>query len=116
MNKRDAELIGEFVAKMIAAPAHLRERIVARLVADAEGTPGTGVCICPQSPDRMARTAKLWNESFETVKLNMLLDHRCPHHGEKAQPALWGRHKEKVLEVKAAEWLSLGITSKEPQT
>lgn len=113
MNKRDAELIGEFVAKMIAAPAHLRERLVVRLLAaatDNVGTPGTGACICPSSPDRVRHMAELWHETFETVKLNILLDHRCGHHGEKAQPGLWGRHKEKVLEVKAAEWLALGIT------
>lgn len=110
MNKRDAELIGDFVAKMIAAPAHLRDPLIARLISgsDTIGTLGTGICICPSSPERVREIAVLWN--FETVNFKILLDHRCPHHGEKAQPALWGRHNEKILEVRAAEWLSLGIT------
>lgn len=38
---------------------------------------------------------------------SMTLDHRCKHHGEKAQPALWGRHKELHLLVKGQEWLAL---------
>lgn len=113
MNIRDARLIVALLRHLDTARMNEgegNEEAVADFLEAAEGTAGTGACICPQSPEQVRRMAALWHETFETVKLNILLDHRCPHHGEKAQPALWGRHKEKVLEVKAAEWLSLGIT------
>jgi hypothetical protein len=35
---------------------------------------------------------------------NYLLDHRCPVHGEKAEPAVWGRHKEMELLVPVRTW------------
>ena len=35
---------------------------------------------------------------------NYLLDHRCPLHGEKAEPAVWGRHTEMELLVAARTW------------
>jgi hypothetical protein len=35
---------------------------------------------------------------------NYLLDHRCPQHGEKAQPAVWGRHKDLELIVTIAQY------------
>lgn len=74
------------------------------------GQKGTGVCICKVSP------AIRWREAHRMIEdprasrhSDLFIDHRCPHHGEKAQPALWGRHKEKELQVKWAEWDSLGI-------
>lgn len=113
MNRKDAQLIVALLRHLDMA--HMNEgegseEAVADFLDTAEGKPGTGVCICPNSPDRVREMAELWHETFETIKLSILLDHRCPHHGEKAQPTLWGRHKEKVLEVRAAEWLSLGVT------
>lgn len=78
------------------------------------GKPGTGVCICQQSPDMLRRMAANWNEPIEKVNANMLLDHRCAKHGEKAQPTLWGRHKELQLSVTWAQWESLGVTYDEP--
>lgn len=74
------------------------------------GQKGKGTCICKVSP--MYR----WRDAHRTVEdprisrhSDMFLDHRCPHHGEAAQPALWGRHKEKELQVTWAQWDSLGI-------
>jgi hypothetical protein len=37
------------------------------------------------------------------------LDHRCPLHGEKAQPAVWGRHKELELFVAVRTWEILKV-------
>lgn len=31
---------------------------------------------------------------------NYVIDHRCPLHGEHAQPQVWGRHKELELVIK----------------
>jgi hypothetical protein len=60
-------------------------------------------CICKMSPEHSARSKDVGLE-----QLNMLLDHRCPKHGEKAQPALWGRHKELELLVTPEQWRVLG--------
>jgi hypothetical protein len=110
MNKRDAELIGEFVYKLISAPAHTRAVMLERFVAAAEGVSGTGVCVCKSSPEERQKHAERMGFTLAAMGMNMVLDHRCPHHGEKAQPALWGRHKEKELVVTPAQWLSLGVT------
>lgn len=70
---------------------------------------GTKVCICRMRPDRdRTRNGLLVDD------LNSVLDHRCPSHGEKAQPALWGRHKDLELIVTPAQWESLGVDI--PQT
>lgn len=76
---------------------------------------GTHTCICPASPEARERGAILSGETWETASkshfpVTALLDHRCPKHGEKAQPELWGRHKELELHVTYAQWKSLGIT------
>lgn len=68
------------------------------------GEAGTGTCICLMSPER-----NRYRNGALVDDLNSNLDHRCPHHGEKAQPALWGRTKELTLYVTPAEWDSLGI-------
>jgi putative sterol carrier protein len=70
---------------------------------------GTGACICRQSPATVREAAKHFSMAFELMERDMRLDHRCSHHGEKAQPALWGRHKELELSVTPAQWLSLGV-------
>ncbi len=61
------------------------------------------VCICKMSPEASERSAINGRE----YQLNMLLDHRCPLHGEKAQPDVWGRHKELELVVTPAQWDAL---------
>lgn len=90
--------------------AELTKRVAA--LERQAGQKGTGECICKGSP------AWRWRECYRTVEdprgggakhCNLILDHRCPQHGEKAQPALWGRHKDKELLVTWAEWDSLGI-------
>lgn len=117
MNKREAEIISQFVIHHVATMLNLTgmstETILDKFLQAAEGQPGTGVCICKQSPDHVAATAAKWQCKFEAANLNMMLDHRCPHHGEKAQPILWGRHKEKELLVTPHQWLSLGVTRSE---
>lgn len=104
------------------APSELRStacqrfrETVAETTPELVPIPGTGACVCPNSPERVRQMAELWHETFDTVKLNIILDHRCAHHGERAQPTLWGRHKEKELVVTAAQWNSLGVTYTEPQ-
>lgn len=77
--------------------------------------PGTGACICGHSPEAATRHALKMGSTLAAYNMNMQLDHRCPHHGERAQPTLWGRHKEKTLVVTPAEWNSLGVTYTEPQ-
>lgn len=86
----------------------------------AQGKPGAGVCICKASPEeREANSVRMgttWAvDSKSRFATSACLDHRCPIHGEKAQPALWGRHKEKELFVTYAQWTSLGITHEETQ-
>lgn len=121
MNVQDAGVIAHFVTDLIAASlsslGKSRDDVKAALnpvleefFKHAKGAPGTGICICGQSPEAIQRTADGWGCTFEATNRNLILDHRCPHHGEKAQPGLWGRHKEMVLMVRPAEWLSLGVT------
>lgn len=70
---------------------------------------GTGACVCKYSPERRKADAARMHESFDAWNGCMTLDHRCAHHGEKAQAKLWGRHKTVELDVTAAQWLSLGV-------
>ncbi len=111
MNRQHADWVAVLLARVVNDPSCLPEATT-EFLERFEGSPGTGACICPHSPERVRETADRWNEPFETVKLNMLLDHRCPRHGEKVQSAIWGRHKEKELIVTAPQWLSLGVTHK----
>lgn len=81
----------------------------------ARGRPGTGTCICGASPQMReewaAREGVTWEyQSKSRFPTSALLDHRCPWHGEKAQSALWGRHKDLELVVTYAQWSSLGVT------
>lgn len=69
---------------------------------------GTNKCICSMPPDR-ERT----RNGHVVDELNSVVDHRCPVHGERAQPALWGRHKDLRLIVTPAEWDSLGVATSE---
>ena len=71
-----------------------------------------GPCFCPASPaarqthmERMREWPdQRFNESWE-----LILDHRCPEHGERAQPRVWGRHRELVLRVNFRVWESLSV-------
>jgi hypothetical protein len=60
------------------------------------------LCICKLRPDR-DRTGDVADA------LNSVVDHRCPLHGEKAQPGVWGRHKELELVITPAEWDALRV-------
>jgi hypothetical protein len=75
----------------------------------AAGQKGNGACFCRASPAARWREGVRVVEDPRLARVHILLDHRCPHHGEKAQPALWGRHKEKELQVTWPQWDSLGI-------
>lgn len=76
---------------------------------------GSGKCICSFSPEKQEKWAKSqgyqgWvDRATKDAAGVATVDHRCPAHGEKAQPALWGRHKQLTLHVTAVEWDSLGI-------
>lgn len=61
-------------------------------------------CICRMRPDRERA-----HDGYPADKLNSIVDHRCPLHGEKAQPNLWGRHKDLELVVTPLEWDTLGV-------
>ena len=115
MNIRDARLIVALLRHLDTARRNEgegSEEAIADFLEAVEGTPGTGACICGISPEHVAKQAERFQCNFALAGLNMILDHRCPHHGEKAQPAVWGRYKEKQLVVKPSEWLSLGVTYK----
>jgi hypothetical protein len=80
-----------------------------------QGKPGTGACICKGSPEDREHMADMRGSTWATESrgshpMVALLDHRCPKHGEKAQSALWGRHKELELVVTYAQWTSLGVS------
>jgi hypothetical protein len=68
---------------------------------------GSNSCICQISPERYAERVQQFPDMRDQV--NMILDHRCPLHGEKAQTAVWGRHKEPELVVTGNQWSSLGV-------
>lgn len=79
------------------------------------GKPGLGSCICKMSPEDREKQCQLQGSSWEKdassrFPSSALVNHRCPKHGEKAQPDLWGRHKELELVVSHKEWVSLGRT------
>lgn len=116
MKPEDAEAIGVFVAEMINInqTGKSYEMLIDDLKRHFGGTPGSGTCICQHSPKMMKRQAELWHEPFEQLKGNMVLDHRCPFHGQEAQPKLWGRHKTLELSVSPAQWISLGVEYPEP--
>lgn len=73
------------------------------------GQKGSGACVCRASPAARWREGVRCIEDPRLARVHILLDHRCPHHGEVAQPVLWGRHKEKELQVTWVQWDSLGI-------
>lgn len=80
---------------------------------EASGVRGNGECICQISPEHSQRTMERmleWPKQRFTKNNDMLFDHRCPAHGEKAQPAVWGRHKELHLSVSWRVWESVGIS------
>jgi len=79
-------------------------------ILEAHGVRGTGACICRRNPKSLLADCERWMELPAITKSVMVFDHRCPEHGERAQPRLWGRHKEKELTVTWAQWDSLGIT------
>lgn len=93
-------------------------RELAGLIAtvDPIGQRGNGGCICTATPAWQEQSAKRmgfesWLDEAKKGRAGVAqLDHRCPEHGERAQPRLWGRHKTLVLEVSAKEWNSLGVT------
>lgn len=83
-------------------------RLVEALIPEEDfGIQGTGACICSIPPKYVLehRAGLEWAKEH----INLDLDHRCPRHGETAQPGLWGRHKELKLIVSWKEWESLGI-------
>lgn len=84
---------------------------------EANGVRGTGVCICLKSPEAAQRTMERmleWPDQRYRKSNDMFFDHRCPVHGDKAQPAVWGRHKDLGLTVSWAVWESLGVKYDEP--
>ena len=125
MNHNDATAIIKFVSDMIAVSIQSlgadKETVKSALtpvmnefIKGAKSSPGTGACICGVSPERLQATADRAGCTMDSYGSTMILDHRCPHHGEKAQPAVWGRHKEKELIVTPSQWKSLGITYTDP--
>lgn len=88
--------------------ADIEKRLVA--LERAEGKKGTGACICKASPALQWRSAfRMIEDPRASKHYPLMLDHRCAHHGEEAQPKLWGRMKDKELLVTWAQWDSLGI-------
>ena len=71
-------------------------------------------CICAITPEQAAHQQEV-NPS-DTYPMKALLDHRCPEHGEKAQPAVWGRHKELMLPVSVEEWRVLHVDTTQDGT
>jgi hypothetical protein len=66
----------------------------------SDDKPKCGVCaVTPEQAKQMHEA----NPS-DRFPVRMLLDHRCPIHGEKAQPNVWGRHKDMILKVSLGEW------------
>jgi hypothetical protein len=61
-----------------------------------------GDCICKMGPGHTYPN-----------QLEYVIDHRCPKHGEKAQPAVWGRHKELELVVTVDQYNALADTDEE---
>lgn len=115
MNIEDLDILVRSLATRVAALERANIELEAltlnlQAIASYVGTPGTGACICDASPERIQAYAQRIQTNFDICGVDLNLDHRCPHHGEKAQPMLWGRHKDKKLTVTPAQWLSLGVT------
>lgn len=115
MNRNDALAVWTLVQESFlvndfhrSMPDSMRIKFL-RAVQEIEGKRGTGKCFCRQSPEYLQERAEQHHCTLLALDMNILIDHRCPHHGEKAQPALWGRHKEKELLVSVPQWLSLGV-------
>ena len=115
MNRKDAEAIITLLRRLDVSsnsnrpdhPGGDAEQIAADFIKQYEGTPGTGACICQHPP---AKFLQMWGTvKIEPREGTMILDHRCPEHGEVAQPALWGRYKTKELQVTREQWNSLGV-------
>lgn len=98
----DKEAHESYCADMIAQGKRPAPKV---RITHADGKPGSGECICKLRPDRNRMGV---GGTMDT--LNSSLDHRCPLHGEKAQPALWGRHTELELIVTPEQWDALGVT------
>lgn len=94
--------------EMTVAIRALQKRVAALELGLPRGTPGTGACICFNTEDVIQRKHTV--EEWLAKGYNIRLDHRCAHHGQLAQPALWGRHKDLSLLITFAEWNSLGVT------
>jgi hypothetical protein len=113
MNRRDREEIVTFIVNMMmhtAGPtARVDRNVVIRKFVDACGTPGSGACVCQWSPEKARAHCAHLKETFEAYEGNLILDHRCDKHGEKAQPKLWGRNKTLELHVTSRQWLALGV-------
>ena len=73
-------------------------------------------CVCKWPPETAKRHAAHTNTPFVEWQGTMALDHRCEFHGEKAQPKLWGRIKNMVLQVTPREWNALGREDVNPDT
>lgn len=73
-------------------------------------------CICPAGPEaRKAMMQRMfeWPDQRFNKHNDNILDHRCLLHGERAQPAVWGRHKELQLTVTWLQWESLSVEKKD---
>lgn len=93
--------------------AEIRElaSLICTLPDSVEGQPGDGSCICAASPEYQEIASKRMGfTDWVRHGGKAILDHRCPKHGEAAQPRIWGRHKERTLPVTAVQWRSLGVT------
>lgn len=82
-----------------------------------QGKPGTGACMCKVPPESMTPSwcRELSPYDQRKHRSNGLVDHRCPKHGETAQPALWGRHRDRELLITPDQWDSLGVTYEKPE-
>lgn len=115
MRREELDLILQIVDNLVCLQyvdnspeaCHTRKSALDRLHKIVDGIPGTGACICQHGPENFYR---MWGHAkIEPREGNMIFDHRCAKHGEKAQPALWGRHREKELSVSREQWESLGV-------
>lgn len=115
MNRNDALAVLTLVQESFLVndfhhgmPDSMRVKFL-RDVREIEGKRGTGKCFCRVSPEYLQQRAEKLQCTLLALDMNLIIDHRCPEHGEKAQPALWGRHTDKELVVTASQWLSLGV-------
>jgi hypothetical protein len=69
-------------------------------------------CICKLNPEQVEAHAQRMCDAWppkDERGYNALLDHRCPVHGEKAQPKVWGRHTTLELIVTPRQWIALAV-------